>query len=103
MRAILPLTIVVLATAVAAAAESANLIRNPSFEAVGHDGLPADWTASSPDATLRPVFQCTEGCVPVGQACGVHSLARELPLRLPVSGRAGFGGKNLRSRGPLPL
>ena len=61
MRAVLSLVIVVLATAVVAAAESANLIKNSSFETVGHDGLPADWTAFSPDTALRPIFQCTEG------------------------------------------
>ena len=74
MRAFFPVVIGVLLTAAAAAAESANLIENPSFEAAGRDGLPADWTASSPDAAMRPIFQRAEGCA--GRASMRRAFAR---------------------------
>jgi len=67
MRAVLSIVIVVMATAGAAVGESVNLIKNPGFEAVGRDGLPADWTAASPDAVLRPIFQCSDRCARSGK------------------------------------
>ena len=68
MRAFFPVVIGVLLTAGAAAAKSANLIENPSFEAAGDcDGVPADWKASSPDAAMRPIFQRKEGCARSGK------------------------------------
>jgi predicted amidohydrolase len=68
MRAFFQVMIVVLSTAGATAAESVNLIKNPSFEAAGgRDGVPADWMAASPDTALRPVFQRVAGCARSGK------------------------------------
>ena len=54
----LQIAFVVLSMAGSPAAESANLVKNPSFEVAGpQEGVPADWMAASPDAALRPVFE----------------------------------------------
>ncbi len=53
MYASMQIALVVLSMAGTPAAESANLVKNPSFEIAGkQDGVPADWTAAAPDAAL---------------------------------------------------